>query len=334
MQCPSKREALENLIVATIVARPPRRGSIARNLLGRWAGSGLPPLTNIDVDQPLDARQVQSVEQYGIEATRRLAPQIRQKKAGSELDPAALGGGDAGTRSAEGAAAAQAYFDEHQRRAVTRDEIDLAAAAAIVTLDDGETARHQEFGGKGLGSSARIHPTLIEAPGRASRVHRGSPSSCPGAQKCRRASTKDGRLRRPARHDPEAPARRTSAPVPGRPGRGRTAAPVAGYRTVSAARPPTPDCRAPRATGSRHSGHPRDLSTSAATSRRRSDSPHRPDPAAETTWRARRLRRRSPAAPRREGASRVRVGAVPTIPGWGRNDIRSEELVLRFAIRR
>src|SRR5256885_15545929 len=219
MQCPSKREGLRKFDCSN------NRREAASPWFDRLTPSvarpeTLPPLTNIDVDQPLDARQVESVEQNGIEATRRLAPQIRQKKAGSELDPAPLGGGDAGTRSAEGAAAAQAHFDEHQRCAVTRDEIDLAAAAAIVTLDDGETARHQEFGGKGFGSSARVHPTLIEVPGRASCVRRGSPSSCPGAQKCRRASTKNGRLRRPIRHDPEAPARRTTSPGAKRPSPG------------------------------------------------------------------------------------------------------------------
>src|SRR6266550_7557144 len=128
MQCPSKRESLIKFDCSNNrrEAAPPwfDRSRPARSLGGKLVAG---PLTDIDVDQPFDARHVQSVEQYGIEATRWLAPQIGQEKAGGELDPAALGGGDAGTRSAEGAAVAQAYFDEHQRRAVTRDEIDLAA---------------------------------------------------------------------------------------------------------------------------------------------------------------------------------------------------------------
>src|ERR1700704_2568303 len=133
MQCPSKRGSL----IKFDCSNNRREGAppwFDRLRPARLLG-GKQVLANIYVDQPFDARHVQSVEQYGIEATRGLAPQIRQKKAGRELDPAALGGGDAGTRSAEGAAAAQAHFDEHQRCSVTRDEIDLAAAAAIVSLD-------------------------------------------------------------------------------------------------------------------------------------------------------------------------------------------------------
>src|ERR1700676_1390535 len=109
MQCPSKRGSLRKFDCSNnrIEAAPPwfDRLRPARSLGGKRVAG---PLANIDVDQPFDARHVQSVEQYGIEATRWLAPQIRQKEAGGELDPAALGGGDAGTRSAEGVAAAQA----------------------------------------------------------------------------------------------------------------------------------------------------------------------------------------------------------------------------------
>ena len=36
---------------------------------------------------------------------------------------------------------ARAHFDEHQRRAVARDEVDLAEAAAVVALDDRESLR-------------------------------------------------------------------------------------------------------------------------------------------------------------------------------------------------
>src|SRR6267154_4950243 len=101
MQCPSKRGSLRKFDCSNNrrEAAPPwfDRLRPARSLGGKLVAD---PLTNIDVNQPLDARHVQRVEQNGIEATRRLAPQIRQKKAGGELDAATLGGGDAGTRSA------------------------------------------------------------------------------------------------------------------------------------------------------------------------------------------------------------------------------------------
>ncbi len=65
---------------------------------------------------------------------------------------------------------AQAHFDEHERGAVACDEIDLAAAAAIVALDDNEAAGLQKLGREGLGRGTRAH---------AGSPARGSGIACP-----------------------------------------------------------------------------------------------------------------------------------------------------------
>jgi len=47
-------------------------------------------------------------------------------------DALALACGNAGSRTSEGCAAAQADFDEHQRVAIPRDQIDFATSATVV----------------------------------------------------------------------------------------------------------------------------------------------------------------------------------------------------------
>src|SRR5450755_776362 len=81
--------------------------SAAREYADRRSGKTVALVsTDVDVDQPFDPGSVQSVEQYGIEAARRLAGEAREKETGGELESASLGGGDAGTSATEGAAAA------------------------------------------------------------------------------------------------------------------------------------------------------------------------------------------------------------------------------------
>jgi len=76
-----------------------------------------------------------------------MAPKVVERSCGQ---PGALSRGDAGRRTAIVAARAQAHFREDQRVAVARDDVDLAAAATEVALDDRKAARDQEVRGQRL----------------------------------------------------------------------------------------------------------------------------------------------------------------------------------------
>ena len=52
-------------------------------------------------------------------------------------------------------ARAHAHFDEHERRAVSRDEIDLAQAGAVVARHDGQTVAGEELFRPFLGFASR-----------------------------------------------------------------------------------------------------------------------------------------------------------------------------------
>ena len=109
-------------------------------IVARFADGWRPPcdVTPVDdVAQPLDARGIERVEQHGVEAARRACARARRDNARPRRSAAR-----AWPRVMLAAAppksprAAQPHLDEHQRVAVARDEIDLAAAAAPVALDD------------------------------------------------------------------------------------------------------------------------------------------------------------------------------------------------------
>ena len=75
----------------------------------------------------------------------------RQIVLGGERNAALLGDSDAGRGAAETRVAAQADFDENERRAVAADEVDLAAAAAEIPPHDGQAVRCEVLRGALLG---------------------------------------------------------------------------------------------------------------------------------------------------------------------------------------
>jgi hypothetical protein len=90
---------------------------------------------------------IEIIEQHGIEATRtlRLAGHI---VAGGEDDATLLGHTDAGSGTAEIAAAAHAHFDKDPAVVIVADQIDLAATDSKVALDDAQTTPFQVFRGQ------------------------------------------------------------------------------------------------------------------------------------------------------------------------------------------
>jgi len=76
---------------------------------------------------------------------------------GGEPQPSALGSGNAFGRAAERAIAPQTYFDEDQHFAVTGNEIDFSAAAAIVALNDRQPARRKIACRERFGRGAAVH---------------------------------------------------------------------------------------------------------------------------------------------------------------------------------
>ena len=76
---------------------------------------------------------------------------------GREPQPSALGSGNAFGRGAERPIAPQPYFDEDQHFAVAGNEIDFAAAAAIIALNDREPARRKIACRERFGRGAAIH---------------------------------------------------------------------------------------------------------------------------------------------------------------------------------
>jgi len=73
----------------------------------------------------------------------------------SQNDAPALGRSDALIGAAEALARSQPHLDEDEGTAVGTDEVDFAAAAAIIAPEDGEAAALEEAGCEILGSRAR-----------------------------------------------------------------------------------------------------------------------------------------------------------------------------------
>jgi hypothetical protein len=71
-------------------------------------------------------------------------------------DAALLMDVNARARTAEVLAVANAYFNEYERLAILRDEIDFAAAAAEIPLDDSQFVRFEEPRGERLAHSASL----------------------------------------------------------------------------------------------------------------------------------------------------------------------------------
>ena len=107
-----------------------------------------------DVALPRDARRIETRRAGRVEAARRLASELAQVGVRGGDQARALGRRDARGRAAEVGARAQAHLDEHQRVAVARDEVDLAATRAEVAVDDDEAAACEIVGGDRLGARA------------------------------------------------------------------------------------------------------------------------------------------------------------------------------------
>ena len=71
-------------------------------------------------------------------------------------DAALLMDVNAGARTAEVLAVANAYFNEYERLPILRDEIDFASAAAEIPLDDSQFVRFEEPRGERLARSASL----------------------------------------------------------------------------------------------------------------------------------------------------------------------------------
>jgi 16S rRNA (cytidine1402-2'-O)-methyltransferase len=78
----------------------------------------------------------------------------RQPMLGGQDQPRLLGRGDARGSTAVVGAFAQAHLDEHHRPAVAADQIDLAAAYAVVAIDEFQLPFGKKTGGEIFGSSA------------------------------------------------------------------------------------------------------------------------------------------------------------------------------------
>ncbi len=74
-----------------------------------------------------------------------------------EPEASTLRRGNAFRCAAECPIAPQADLDEDQGLAVTNDEVDLASAAAIVALYDGQSAGGEESRRKRFGRGAAVH---------------------------------------------------------------------------------------------------------------------------------------------------------------------------------
>src|SRR5476651_72056 len=97
-----------------------------------------------------------AVERDHIEAARRLAPKVGEVLPRRGLDARALAPADAFGAAAVLGARAHAHLDEHQRRAIAGDEIDLPQARAVVARDDREALALEEArGGLFRGASRR-----------------------------------------------------------------------------------------------------------------------------------------------------------------------------------
>jgi hypothetical protein len=72
-----------------------------------------------------------------------------------------LGAGDAGRRTAVAGVAAQAHFDEDEHLPILADQVDLAAAAAIVACQDAQAACRSR---KRAASSSATSPAIGRIP--------------------------------------------------------------------------------------------------------------------------------------------------------------------------
>src|SRR3954462_4506363 len=84
------------------------------------------------------------LDEHRIEPASRHRPLPREIVARRGDQTRALALGDAFRRSAEGAVAPHAHFDEHESRAIGHDEIDLAKATAIVACFEMQPVAAQE----------------------------------------------------------------------------------------------------------------------------------------------------------------------------------------------
>jgi hypothetical protein len=141
-----------------------------------------PPRSRLhDVAEPFDSCRTEAVHQDCIEAARRRARKRGEIETCGSDHARAFCRRDAPARATEIAAPAQPHFDEYERVAVARDEIELAAAAAPVALDDLDTVRNEirrseclglraaARGGQGLPAGTTRPPLNCSA--RASRVN-------------------------------------------------------------------------------------------------------------------------------------------------------------------
>ena len=207
------------------------------------------------IDRAGDADDVETARR------RRALAQAHQIVLCGQQYAAAFGRGDRLGGAAEGRTAPAAHFHEHQLRAVTGDQIDLAAGDAVIARQDVQTLRRRGAPRPGL-----------RPPGRAAGAARRCSRRFAGRQRHRHAAAEPGaaehapvqgaigvhaQARRSGRRagHPRVCPRRSSRPDARR--RRRPAPPGAAVRDPAAARPgaPRPGARRRRPRSARLSAH-------------------------------------------------------------------------------
>src|SRR5437016_13568797 len=122
----------------------------------------------VDVAKPFDVVLIERLEQDGIEAAERLAPESGKVMTRGQLEAMLLARRDAGRRATEGVALPQTDFDEHQRCAIARDQVDLSDAATVISSDYGEASLLEEACRRCLGCRGASYRT--GSGGRVSRA--------------------------------------------------------------------------------------------------------------------------------------------------------------------
>src|SRR5438874_5495547 len=112
---------------------------------------------------PFNAWWIGAVDQHGVEAARRLAAQHRKIGLRSGDQSRTLRPRDAGRSAAVGVGLPLAHFDEDERLAIARDDVDLAHARAEVAPNDDKSASREKIRRKRLGARAFVDRPRVSA---------------------------------------------------------------------------------------------------------------------------------------------------------------------------